>query len=127
MPFTSCVSFVLDAGKRRSCPSWLMAALRIGFRNVLLTDPFDVLFARIYSDVRANQILFAVASSDGFESFIDCEVTGDYAIFPVFYFTARRFILRKYDRSCVNNVSVNNEPGVSAMLVRLPQLKGCDR
>jgi len=47
--------------------------------------------------------------------------------FPVFYFTIRHFILRKYDRSCVNNVSVNNEPDVSAMLVRLPQLKGCDR
>lgn len=50
MPFTSCVSFVSDAGKRHSCPSWLMAALGIGFGNVLLTDPFDVLFARIYSD-----------------------------------------------------------------------------
>lgn len=62
-----------------------------------------------------------------FKSFIDCKEMGDYAIFPVFYFTVRRFILRKYDRSCVNNVSVNNEPGVSAMLVRLPQLKGCDR
>lgn len=104
-----------------------MAALGIGFGNVLLTDLFDVLFARIYSDVQVNQILCTVVSSDRFESFIDCKKTGNYAIFPVFYFTARRFILRKYDRSCVNNVSVNNELDVSAMLVRLPQLKGCDR
>lgn len=64
MPFTSCVSFVSDAGKRYSCPSWLMAALGIGFGNVLLTDLFDVLFVRIYSDVQVNQILCAVVSSD---------------------------------------------------------------
>jgi len=40
-------------------------------------------------------------------------------VFPVFYFT-RCFILGKYDRSCVNNVPVNNELDVSVMLIWLP-------
>lgn len=126
MPFTSCVSFVSDAGKRRSCPSWLMAALGISFGNVLLTDPFDVLFARIYSNAQASQIHGCISRSIRI-TYRSLGNRGYHAVFPVFYFTVRRFILRKYDRSCVNNVSVNNEPGVSAMLVRLPQLKGCDR
>ena len=104
-----------------------MTALGIGFGNVLLTDPFDVLFAQIYSDARVNQILVRGYIFKLTRIVYRLQEDGRLCFFPVFYFTVRCFILRKYDRSCVNNVSVNNEPDVSAMLVWLPQLKGYDR
>jgi len=58
-----------------------MAALGIGFGNVLLTDPFDVLFALIFSDAQASQIRSRLRSSDRFESLIDCKKIEDYAVF----------------------------------------------
>lgn len=105
-----------------------MAVLGIGFGNVPLTDPFDVLFARrICSDAQTeSDFLRNRASPNGLVSFIGMNhlwKIEDYgAIFAVFYST-RCFISQKYDRSCVNNVSVNNELGVSAVLVRLPQFE----
>jgi hypothetical protein len=126
MPFTSCVSFALNADKRHPCPLWLTVALEIGFGCVLLTDPFDVLFAHpIYSDGAKRTRLPPSASS--LRTFrigrviYQYEKIEDYVrhVFPVFYF-ARCFILGKYDRSCVNNMPVNNELGVSVMLIWLP-------
>lgn len=122
MPFTSCVSFALYASKRRPCPLRLIAALGIGFGNVPLTDLFDVLFARrIYFPM-----LERIRCSSGpclqirFISFIENRKLC--CFFFAFYFV-RYFILGKYDRLRANNVSVNNELDVSAMLVWLPQFE----
>lgn len=105
MPFTSCVSFVSGAGKRRSCPSWLMAALGISFGNVLLTDPFDVLFARIHFDAQASQTPPIRGRIPGRSIRIVYRLLenrrgpgggqGDYAVFPVFYFTVTSLYFEK--------------------------------
>lgn len=117
MPFTSCVSFVLYAGKRRSCPLRLIAALGIGFRNVPLTDPFDVLFVRrIYLPMPER----ITCSSESRLQIQFKTFRRKWEIVPLFslaFYLLRYFILEKYDRLRANNVSVNNELHVSAMLV----------